>query len=72
MVIRRSRLASTRSEDSAGDVEVVQKTLDYENLDDVEHEMSEIKKRTANIDQTSPFAIAMSAKHRTLTKRYLF
>lgn len=69
MIIRRSRLESTRSEDSTGEAEVPEKVIDYENLDDVEQEMSEIKKRTANIDQTSPFAIAMSAKHRTLTKR---
>lgn len=41
----------------------------YSNIQDIDKELEEIKNRTKSIDQTSAFAIAMSAKHKTLTKK---
>ena len=41
----------------------------YSNIHDIDKELEEIKNRTKAIDQTSAFAIAMSAKHKTLTKK---
>ena len=48
--------------------ELVQKK-DYSNLNEIESELEEIQKRTKSTDPNSAFAIAMSAKHKTLTKR---
>ena len=48
--------------------EVVQKK-DYSNLNEIESELEEIQKKTKSTDPNSAFAIAMSAKHKTLTKR---
>ena len=42
---------------------------DYSNLNEIESELEEIQKRTKSTDPNSAFAIAMSAKHKTLTKR---
>lgn len=72
MVTRRARLESTRSDDSINENDTANeglKSINYENLEELENEIDEIAKRTTDIDQNSPFAIAMSAKHRTLTKR---
>ena len=42
---------------------------DYSNLNEIESELEEIQKKTKSTDPNSAFAIAMSAKHKTLTKR---
>ena len=76
-LLRRQRLKSTRSEDSSTEPERPEKvsepskSINYDNIEELEHEISEITKKTSKLDPSSPFAIAMSAKHRTLTKRYL-
>lgn len=41
----------------------------YSNIHDIDKELEEIKNRTKTTDPTSAFAIAMSAKHKTLTKK---
>ena len=41
----------------------------YSNIYDIDKELEEIKNRTKTTDPTSAFAIAMSAKHKTLTKK---
>ena len=42
---------------------------DYSTINEIETELDEIQKRTKMSDPNSAFAIAMSAKHKTLTKR---
>jgi hypothetical protein len=42
---------------------------DYSTINEIETELDEIQKRTKSSDPNSAFAIAMSAKHKTLTKR---
>ena len=71
---RRQRLKSTRSEDSFNEPEKESptKSVNYDNIEELEQEISEITKKTSKLDPSSPFAIAMSAKHRTLTKRFFF
>ena len=69
MVSRRARLESTRSDDSTNEIIEHKPTVNYDDIEEIENEITQITQRTNNLDPSSPFAIAMSAKHRTLTKR---
>jgi hypothetical protein len=48
---------------------VESKTVNYDTVEDVDRELSVIEKKKKSLDPTAPFAIALSAKYRTLTKR---
>lgn len=55
------------SSDSLTKVE--SKTVNYDTVEDVDRELSVIENKKKSLDPTAPFAIALSAKYRTLTKR---
>jgi len=55
------------SSDSLTKVE--SKTVNYDTVEEVDRELSVIEKKKKSLDPTAPFAIALSAKYRTLTKR---
>ncbi|CAG5113931.1 Oidioi.mRNA.OKI2018_I69.chr2.g8021.t1.cds [Oikopleura dioica] len=55
------------SSDSLTKVET--KTVNYDTVEEVDRELSAIAKKKETLDPTAPFAIALSAKYRTLTKR---
>jgi hypothetical protein len=48
---------------------VESKTVNYDTVEDVDRELSVIENKKKSLDPTAPFAIALSAKYRTLTKR---
>jgi len=58
-----------RQENGVSDDVFEEPVKNYSNIHDIDKELEEIKNRTKTTDPTSAFAIAMSAKHKTLTKK---